>query len=121
MRDDQYLRFKQLGEELIEVSLEELDPKNWSGHGLTLAELSRNMRGDRYWAKKNANQTLTLVIKMQSLSGMIERAQKGTADQPLSAEGESVADELDKRIKSAERQAAAILERAHSRADDRPH
>lgn len=121
MRDDQYVRFKQLAEDLIEVSLAELDPRNWSGAGLTLAELDKSLRGDRYWSKKNASQTLTLVIKMQSLSGMVERAQKGTADQPLTGEGESVADDLDKQIKAAERQAASILKRAHSRADERKH
>jgi hypothetical protein len=122
MRDDQYLKFKRLGEELIEVALAELEPANWSGAGLTLAELSKNQRGDRYWAKKNANQTLTLVIKMQSLAGMIERAQKGSTEQPeLTPDGETVADELDAKIKAAERQAAQILKRAHSRANEPKH
>lgn len=123
MRDDQYARFKQLAEDLIEVSLSELDPRNWSGAGMTLAELSKQARGDRYWAKKNASQTLTLVIKMQSLAGMMERRRTDRPDDvpAVTPEGETVADELDARIKAAERQAASILERARERADDRKH
>lgn len=121
MRDDQYLLFKKLGEELIDVALAELDPRNWSGAGMTLAELSKQARGDRYWAKKNANQTMTLVIKMHSLAGMVERSQRGTMEQGVTSEGESVADDLDKQIKDAERKATAILARAQERADARKH
>lgn len=122
MRDQQYLRFKELGEQLIDIVLVELDPTNWSGHGQTLAELTKSDRGDRYWSKKNAGQTLTLIIKMQSLSGMVERAQRGSGEQPPVGDGVPVPNELDEQIKQATKQATAILERAHAaRVDGRKH
>lgn len=121
MRDDQYVRFKKLAEDLVEVVIGELNPETWSGAGQTLAEMSKEDRGDRYWAKKNANQTLTIVIKMQALAGMVERANRGSEEQPLTEEGETAADDLDKRMKAAERQAASILKRAHNRADEPKH
>ena len=116
MREDQYLELKQLGEQLIDVALDELNPNNWSGAGRKLSELSRDDRGDRYWSKKNAGQTLTIIIKMQSLTGMIERA--GFSDV---ARDPVVDNEIDDRNAYIRKEAERILERFRARRDAPKH
>lgn len=105
MRADQYDKLKTLSERLTDVVLIEVDPEKWPG-GVDLATLSRDARGDRYWCKKNAAATLTLLTKIQSLTGMVERSQSGST--PPQPEVDDEAD-LDREIRSAEREAARII------------
>lgn len=107
MRLDQIATMQVLSEGLADVVLHEADPRNWPGAGQPLGELSQKDRGDRYWCKKNAAATMTLLVKVMSITGMLARAnaQPGTDD---------VAKELDDEVAQAEQQAMALLERAQA-------
>ncbi len=103
MRDDQLQRMKMLSEGLADVVIEETDPAGWPGAGKPLAELTKDERGDRYWSKKNAAATMTLLLKVVNITGMLNR-QKPASDPDVDAE-------LDSELAAAEREAQAILER----------
>lgn len=67
MRKDQIKRLQDLAESIGEVFLEEADPQNWNGAGQPLASLDKDQRGGRYWDKKNAIQTGTLLARVLDL------------------------------------------------------
>lgn len=104
MRDDQITRLQALSERLGEVVIEEVDPHQWPGADKPLAELSQKERGDRYWCKKNAAASMTLLLKVVNISGIMNR------QKPAPDAGNAI-DELDGELASAEREAAAIIER----------
>ena len=107
MRDDQYLKLQELEEKLVPVVLQEADPDNWPGKDIIPKELTKDQRGDRYWCKKNAAATLTLLNKVISL---IERPTRGLYS---SSEPEEVEDDIniDKEISKAERKAVELLDK----------
>lgn len=67
MRPDQIERLEDLAERIGEVFLTEADPDNWSGAGVPLSDMDKNTRGGRYWDKKNAIQTGTLLARVLDL------------------------------------------------------
>lgn len=67
MRPDQIDRLQDIAEQIGEVFLEEADPANWNGAGVPLASLDKGQRGGRYWDKKNAIQTGTLLARVLDL------------------------------------------------------
>lgn len=67
MRQDQIDRLQDLAEQIGEVFLEEADPAKWNGAGVPLASLDKDQRGGRYWDKKNAIQTGTLLARVLDL------------------------------------------------------
>jgi hypothetical protein len=99
-----------LSELLIDVVLVESNPESWTGHGRTLAQLKNSERGDRYWAKKNAIATMTLLTKVYYLTATVE--QRGAFKAP----GHDEEADLDKEISAAEREARTILDRLVERA-----
>jgi hypothetical protein len=110
VRDDQYARLKGLSEKLTDVVLVEANPEKWPGVGKELAELTRDERGDRYWCKKNAAATLTMLMKVHSLTGVLE--QRGGFGAPPADPEEPGGDvDLDKEIRSAEKEAARVINR----------
>ncbi len=108
MRPDQLQRLQELTEKLADVVLEEADPAEWPGAGQPLADLTQQERGDRYWCKKNAAATFML------LSRADEIIQRRTTNKP--PEGES-AEDLDRTIAQAEKEAARALKRIQSGAN----
>lgn len=100
MRPDQYTKLQSLSEKLADVFIQEANPDNWPGAGLLPADMDKQTRGDRYWVKKNAVATLSLLTKMDTLKGVAAPA----AD---SAETEGL---LDEEIASAEKEAAKLLD-----------
>lgn len=105
MRLDQIARMQMLSEGLADVVLSEADTMTWPGAGKPAAELTQAERGDRYWTKKNAAATMTLLIKVMSITGMLARAdaQPSTSDP---------AEELDAEVAKAEKRAMELLQRA---------
>lgn len=103
MREDQVQRLQALGEDLAEVVIQELDPNEWPGAGKPLADITKDERGDRYWCKKNAAATMTLLLKVVNITGVLNKQKPG---EPADA-----CDELESELAAAEREAAAILER----------
>jgi hypothetical protein len=106
MRDDQFERLEQLQEKLCESVFDEADPDNWPGKDKLPMEMSKDERGDRYWCKKNAAATLTLLTKTLSLAHF-----KESPDIPAPGSQSSPEDDFEKEIKKAERDAAKQLEK----------
>jgi hypothetical protein len=111
MRDDQYLRLQALEEKLTEQFLTEADPDNWTGTGILPKDLTQQDRGDRYWCKKNAVATMSLIGRVGHL---VQRIQMNAGDTPLPAgpSEEQPEDEeatLDKEIATYEKQATEAL------------
>ena len=104
MRDDQITRLQALSERLGEVVITEVDPHNWPGAEKLPSDLTQEERGNRYWAKKNAAATMTLLLKVVNIAGIMNR-QKPAPD------AGSAIDELDGELASAEREAQAIINR----------
>ncbi|SEB73412.1 hypothetical protein SAMN05216178_2051 [Pseudomonas saponiphila] len=104
MRSDQLDRMQNLAEDLAEVVIQEADPKQWPGAGKLLADLTKDERGDRYWCKKNAAATMTLLVKVMNICGTLNRA--GAPAPNEEEEG------MDKDIARAEQEAVALLEKA---------
>lgn len=120
MRDDQYQRLQSLADKLTDVILEEADPASWPGDGMTTevwraleksdSKEAQRIRGDRYWSKKNAAATLSLLTRVYTITGIVERNNKpiGDTDEPD--------DDVEKEISKAEREAAKILAKVQDRA-----
>lgn len=100
MRADQIERLNNLSSSLTDVALVEADPATWPGKDKKLADLTQDERGDRYWSKKNAAATLTLLIKIHSILGIAERGLNQVMPE---------ADDLDDDIAKTERAAKKIL------------
>lgn len=111
MRQDQYEKLQKLSEKLADVLIEELDPTRWIGAGIHVANMDRDTRGDNYWCKKSAGMTLTVLTKLHTVIGMVQRAAPPPAeDQP--GEGE----DMDAEIATAEAEALRAIEAAQRRA-----
>ena len=104
MRPDQREALSALSERLTDCVLNEADPDNWPGAGLRSKDWSREERGDRYWSKKNAAATLSV---LQRVHGVLEYR---------TAAGED-ADELDidKSIAAAEKMAQKLIDKMQQR------
>lgn len=107
MHSDYKTRLTALSNKLTDVVLEEADPDNWAGGNKRVNALTKQERGDRYWDKKNAAASLTLLIKVHSLIGM--QARGGTPSGNPRRDDEAFA--LGQQVSKAEREAAAIIER----------
>jgi hypothetical protein len=106
MRDDQITRLKELAEEVAEVFVSEADPRFWSGAGMELADMDAETRGGRYWDKKNAIQTGTLLARVLDLA---ER------DQNRSKEGVTAEHDAEKEIARFEAKAKDLLNNVQQR------
>lgn len=103
MRDDQITRLQALSESLGEVVIHEVDPANWPGATKDPSDLTQQERGDRYWSKKNAAATMTLLLKVVNITGILNKQKPG--------DGDSAPTGLDGELASAEREAQAIIDR----------
>lgn len=101
MRKDQIERLQDLAESIGEVFLEEADPQNWNGAGLPLASLDKDQRGGRYWDKKNAIQTGTLLARVLDLRDR----DKGQVGPGVTTPD----DDAEKEIKRFEKQAEELI------------
>lgn len=98
MRPEQIDRLVGLEEQLVDVFTDECKPKAWPGMKDTQS------RGDRYWHKKNALATLTLVGRIQTVL-RDARGEGGAGKEAGGPEGELDEEKL-------REQEAARLERA---------
>jgi hypothetical protein len=104
MRQDQFTKLQTLSEKLIDVAIDEADPANWPGSGWKPNELTKEQRGDRYWCKKNAVSTVSLI---ERINRMIFDVRQIGGDNP-DPEAE---DDLDRDIAAAEKEAAKLLDK----------
>jgi hypothetical protein len=110
MRPDQYERLQALSEKLTDVFLTEADPTTWTGANTPLAEMTAQQRGDRYWEKKNAVATLSLVGRIAHLRGMIQSQSNRTPEDPAAVKepGPSL---LDEEVAAAEAEASKLMDK----------
>lgn len=104
MREDQIQRLKELSERLADAFIFEADPDHWPGAGLRPNEMTQEERGDRYWCKKDAAATATLLNKTITMQIRPETHMAGGA-----GASNDDGDELDKLIKEAEKKGRAQL------------
>lgn len=108
MRADQYDRLQQLEEKLLDVFLTEADPAEWPGHGVKIAAMDSQTRGDRYWVKKNAAASGMLATRVATMIGAAQSFGAVTATSADTPEdGEK---QLDAEIASAEREASKLMQ-----------
>jgi hypothetical protein len=108
MREDQYTRLQALSEQLTDILIGEADPTTWPGKDTPLAEMTTNQRGDRYWCKKNAFATVSLLGRVHNLVGAIQTASNAGAGAAAVNEDEA---NLDAEVRAAEAEAQQLLKR----------
>lgn len=113
MRQDQFERLQQLEEQLTDAFIGEAAPEKWPGHGVDPGAMDQQTRGDRYWCKKNAVATISLVQRVGTLIGQIQLRGAGTTP-AAPAEGEQQQDHLEDEVKAAEKEAAKLLRELQS-------
>jgi len=115
MRQDQYEKLQALTEKLTDAFIGEADPDKWPGHGIEPRQMDQQTRGDRYWCKKNAAATLTVIMKTTSLIGVIQqRSAAGGNTGAEVNEQEQEEDSLDAEVRAAEKEAEKLLKKIHS-------
>lgn len=102
MTPDQRNKLEQIQERIAEVLITEMDPNNWAGAGVIPALMDKEQRGNRYFDKKNA--AMTAVIYMDNAK-LLENTKPALGRDPYKDA------ELDKKIKSAEKEAGKLLEK----------
>jgi hypothetical protein len=110
MRQDQYEKLQALEEQLADVFIAEAEPAKWPGAAIEPANMDAQTRGDRYWCKKNAVATLSLIQRVGVLIGSVQASGAGTTP---AAEGDE-AESLDADIKAAEKEAAKLMRELQS-------
>lgn len=108
MRPDQYERLQTLNEELTDVLIAEADPATWPGADTPAREMTKEQRGDRYWVKKNAFATVSLIARVQGLVGAMQADSNRGAGAALVNEGDRL---LDEEVDAAEKEAKALMAR----------
>jgi hypothetical protein len=106
MRPDQRLRLQAIADRLIEQTIMDADPDNWSGAGKTLRDMDKETRGDALWCRKIAVQTTMLMLKVEQLS-----------TDPAASLGKNKADDddVDRAIVRAEAEAAKLMDRVQKK------
>jgi hypothetical protein len=110
MRQDQYEKLQAMSEKLTDVILAEADPDQWPGAGIAPGAMDQQTRGDRYWCKKNAVATISLVDRVNRLTGQIQAASSNGAGAAAVPEGETDEEGLDADVRKAEKEAAKLLD-----------
>lgn len=116
MRQDQFEALQKRSEELVDRFLEESDPEAWPGHGLKVAEMDKQTRGDLYWVKKNAVATLACAQRIVGLVGQIRQRTANPESPEDPAAVTAGEDSLDAEIAAAEAEAAKLMSRAQQSA-----
>lgn len=117
MRQDQYDKLQALTEKLTDALLGEMDPEQWPGAGMLPSAMDQQTRGDRYWCKKNAAATLTLIMKNTNLVDVIRRQTAAGAGSGTGVEGDSEDENgLEGEIRQAEKEAQQWLNKIQKQA-----
>ena len=112
MRQDQYEKLQALSERLTDVFLDEAEPEKWPGHNIEPGAMDQKTRGDRYWCKKNAVATLTLVGRVAGLTDLTQKQRNAGNGAAGVTEEEAT---LDAEINAAEKEAAKLLDQLQRR------
>lgn len=119
MRQDQYEKLQALSEKLADVFLDEAEPDNWPGVGIMPNKMDASIRGDRYWCKKNAVATVSLIQRVHTLVGLIQIDSGAGGGAAAVNGGEEAESSLDKEIATAEKEAKKLMSEAINQAKKR--
>lgn len=103
MREDQFTKLQALQEKLCDTAMVEADPANWPGGEKLPMDMTKDERGDRYWCKRNAAATLTLLNKTITIQSYRKSNLNSHYD-------DFQDDDIDKEIEMAEREVKKQLE-----------
>lgn len=114
MKPEQVTRLSEIETELVDIFVEECKPAKWPG----MKDAAE--RGDRYWHKKNALATLTLVGRIQTVLRDARGDGSGSADQggqqPQRPDGERDGEEsIEQEARRLEKQGVAVLRKHEKR------
>ena len=105
-----YAELKVIAEKLAVVVIMDANPENWDAAGLAPAKMNNTQRGNAYWSRKLAAQSLTVLTKVSTILGMIERHGPDDVDvTPADDLGAAEAAALKKQIANARRDATRML------------
>lgn len=117
MRQEQFDLLQQRAEQLTDIFLKEADPATWPGAGIDDISMDAKTRGDRYWTKKNAFATMSLVQRIVGVIDTVRRKTAGGAgDDDPDAVKEHEDEDLEKEAASAEREASKLLKQFNGKA-----
>lgn len=120
MRQEQFERLLALSEKLTEVFLDEAEPDNWPGVGIPPNKMDSATRGDRYWCKKNAVATVSLLQRVHGLTTNVQFASAaGSGSVAAVTEGAEAESSLDKVIADAEKEAKTLTDQVLKQAQKR--
>jgi len=105
MRPETYAQLKKVSDELADVALIEADPKRWPGVDKDPNGLDRTTAVQRYWAKKHAGTTLSLLVRVHSLIDITERRALGEPHPPDDGE------DVEQLIADSRREVDAVFKR----------
>lgn len=92
--------------ELATVFIEETDTAKWPD------DKTRDARGDRYWHKRNAGATATLIVKIQSILDVaLKKPPMGDPKEPVPGGGEEEEETAGAMAASAMAEAQDIIKR----------
>lgn len=112
MRQDQFEKLVLLSEKLTDAALIEADPENWNGADLLPMEMTRETRGDRYWCKKNAVATLSLIARLAHITQSIrDQSHKSPGEEGGAMAVTDTESELDAEVAAAEKEANKLLKK----------
>lgn len=109
MRLDQYAKLQDLAEKLTDAFIGEADPDKWPGAGLEPGQMDQQTRGDRYWCKKNAAATLSVIVRTTSLIGIIQQRSNLMPPDESGAPTDQDETSMDAEMKAAEKEAEKLL------------
>lgn len=119
MRQDQYERLQKLSETLTDVFLDEAEPNNWPGVGILPNAMQSSTRGDRYWCKKNAVATVSLIQRVHVLVGLIQLDSPEGGIAAVTGDGTVEESSLDKEIAAHEKEAKKLTDEVLKQAQKR--
>lgn len=119
MRQDQLERMQRLAETLADVFLDEAEPENWPGDGILPKNMDSATRGDRYWCKKNAVATVSLIQRVHTLVGLIRLDSGAGGGAAAVDERQGEESSLDAEIVAAEKEAKKLMNEAIKEAKKR--
>lgn len=100
---DTLKKLEQRQQELADIFIDETDATKWPGTE------DRTQRGDRFWFKRNAGATATLIVKIQSMLDMaLKQPPMGDPKQPVPGD-EPAEDNAEALAASAMEEAARII------------
>jgi uncharacterized protein YlxW (UPF0749 family) len=97
-----------LSEEIAEVAINDMNPKNWSAHGILPKDMTKEERGDAYWSRKMAVATIMVLTRVAALKNTISAGRAPEDDEEETS--------LDEEITKAETEAKQLLDEVQRQA-----